>query len=357
MCFTKRSFLVGLLLIAALPVGAIEVDKKATIKDTNTTMKGINHIGLSVANLDKVLAFYQDATGFELIKRETVTGSSTADRLYGRKGIEYEVAILKAPNMLFELTAFKHNHDADITTMPVIGPGMTHTCFQSTIDDPGFNKFVKAGAKVLNRNKKPIALGGYGVTYAYAYDPEGNMMELEQLGGEILTRSGYDPAWASLGYDMWMTQVALVTHDIEALMNYYQTVLGFKSFRTGEYEGIPALDELIDTENTSLLGGWFKMNQKSKVMEFWQYRNPVSPKNTLIRQPTTLGYSFSLEVEDIQREYKRLKTLGVDFISEPQLMGEFWQVFARDPDSNIYSLRQVVNPQSTYSVDSFDPSM
>ena len=26
-----------------------------------------------------------------------------------------------------------------------------------------------------------IDLGGYGVTYAYGYDPEGNMFEMEQL--------------------------------------------------------------------------------------------------------------------------------------------------------------------------------
>lgn len=336
--------------------GAIEVDKKATIKDTNTTIMGVNHIGISVVDLDKVLAFYQNASGFELIKRETVKGSTTADKLYGYEGIEYEVAILKAPNMLFELTAFKHNHDAGVSTMPVIGPGMTHTCFQSPKSKSGFEKFKKAGANVLSRNNKPVDLGGYGVTYAYAYDPEGNMIELEQLDGEILARSGYDSTWKNLDYDLWMTQVALVTHDIETLMSYYQSVLGIKPYRTGAYEGKPKLDELIDIDNTSLLGGWFKMNQKSKVMEFWQYRNPVTPKNTAVRQSTDLGYSFSFEVTDIQKEYKRLKAQGVDFISEPQLMGEFWQVFARDPDSNIYSLRQTVNPLSTYSVRSFDPS-
>jgi catechol 2,3-dioxygenase-like lactoylglutathione lyase family enzyme len=334
-------------------VGAIEVDKKATIKDTTTTIKGVNHIGISVVDLDKVLAFYQDATNFELIKRESVKGNSTADKLYGRKGVEYEVATLKAPNMLFELTAFKHNHDAKISTMPVIGPGMTHTCFQSPKNNSSFDKFVKAGIDVLSRKNKPVDLGGYGVTYAYGYDPEGNMVELEQLDGEILARSGYDTTWADLGLDMWMTQVALVTHDIEALMGYYQSVLGIKPYRTGAYEDKPKLDELIDIDNTSLLGGWFKMDQKSKVMEFWQYRNPVTPKNTIVRQTTDLGYSFSFEVADIQQEYSRLKAQGVDFVSKPQLMGEFWQVFARDPDSNIYSLRQPVNPQSTYSANSF----
>ncbi|GAC12582.1 VOC family protein [Paraglaciecola chathamensis] len=353
MGFAKRCMLMGSVLMATLPLGAIEIDKTATMKDTTTTMMGLNHIGISVANLDEMLKFYQDATGFEVIKRETVKGS-IADKLFGHEGIEYEVAILKAPNMLFELTSFKHMHDADITTMPVIGPGMTHTCFQSPESNSGFEKFVRAGAKVLSRKNKPVDLGGYGVTYAYAYDPEGNMMEMEQLDDKLLARSGYDPVWKTLNYNLWMSQVALVTHDMEALMSYYQDVLGFKPYRVVALEERPALDDLIDIDNSSVLGGWFKMNEKSKVMEFWQYREPVTPKNTTVRQPTDLGYTFSIEVADIQKEYKRLKSLGVDFISEPQLLGEFWQVFARDPDSNIYSLRQVVNPNSTYSVNSFD---
>ncbi|WP_299081407.1 VOC family protein [uncultured Paraglaciecola sp.] len=355
MHFLKKLAAVSLSLIM-LSAQAIEIDKTASMKDTTTTMMGINHIGISVANLDEMLKFYQDATGYEVIRRETVKGSSDADKLYGHKGVEYEMAILKAPNMLLELIAFKHNKNAKTSTMPVIGPGMTHTCFQSPESNSGFKKFQKAGADVLSREDKPVDLGGYGVTYAYAYDPEGNMMELEQLDGKILARSGYDSTWKALEHDLWMSQVALVTHDLEALMSYYQGVLGFKPYRVADLKNRVEVDNLIDMDNATLIGGWFKMNQKSKVIEFWQYTSPKTPKNTVVRQPATLGYSYSIEVADIQKEYKRMKALGVDFISEPQLLGEFWQVFARDPDSNIYSLRQVANPKSTYSITSFDPN-
>ena len=88
-------------------------------------------------------------------------------------------------------------------------------------------------------------------------------------------------------------------------------------------------------------------------MEFWQYHNPKTAKYQLKRAVTDLGYSFSLEVTDIQQEYKRLLALGVDFISEPQQVGEFWQVYARDIDSNIFALRQPVNSKSSYSLLNF----
>lgn len=350
----KKALIVILFSVSCLSAVAIEVDKTATIADSKTTIMGINHISISVVDLDKMLKFYQNSTGFELIKREKVSGSQVADTLYGRVGIEYEVATLKAPNMLFELIEFAHNKSAEILTMPVQGPGMTHTCFQSPKSDSGYDKFVKQGAKILSRGDKPVDLGGYGVTYAYAYDPEGNMFEMEQLDGKLLTRSGYDNTWAELNYRMWMSQVALVTHDIHKLMSYYQKVLGFKPFRVGDYSNNKKMDAITNIDNLALQAGWFKMNKKSKVIEFWQFKNPKTNQNRKERNVSDLGYSFSLEVSDIQREYKRLLELGADIISEPQLLGEFWQVFVRDPDSNIYSLRQSINPDSTYSLKSFE---
>jgi hypothetical protein len=39
----------------------------------------------------------------------------------------------------------------------------------------------------------------------------------------------------------------------------------------------------------------------------------------------------------------------VEFISEPVLMGEFWQVYANDVDSNVFALRQWVDANSPWS--------
>jgi len=68
---------------------------------------------------------------------------------------------------------------------------------------------------------------------------------------------------------------------------------------------------------------------------------------------TDLGYTYSLEVDDIQAEYKRLLSLDVDFISEPQMVGGFWQVYARDIDGNIFSLREVPQGSENYSIKNF----
>lgn len=332
----------------------IEVDADASVKDTNTSILGVNHIGLSVRDLDTTLAFYQQATGFELVRREKVSQNENADRLFGRDNVAYEVAVLKAPNMLLELTEFEHNQNARIGRMPAKGPGMTHTCFQSPASDPGWDKFIRAGASALTWGGEPVDLGGYGVTYGYAYDPEGNMMELEQLDGAILARSGYDATWKEQGYEMWMSQVALATPDIDRLMGYYQDVLGFKPYRIVELSDNPRADKIVGYEKMHVLGGWFRMDASSKVIEFWQYKNPVTPKPGSNRDVTAPGYSFSLEVGDIEKEYERLTAIGVSFVGRPVKLGDFWQAYAHDPDGNVFSLRQAVDPESVLSVRQFD---
>lgn len=348
-------FVFLLTLVVASQGSARELNPKASILDTTAGVMGINHIGLSVKDLDKALAFYQQASGFELVRREKITANPAADKLFARDNVAYEVAVLKAPNMLFELTEFSHNADAISQRMPAQGPGMTHTCFQSPMDESGFDKFVKAGADVLSRYDQPVDLGGYGVTYAYAYDPEGNMIELEQLDGELLKRAGYDMSWQELDESLWMSQVALATHDITALMAFYEKILAFEPYRLADLSENERADEIADIDNLHILGGWFRMNKTSKVIEIWQYINPVTPEFEATREVTDLGYSFSIEVDDIQQEYQRMRDLGVEFVSEPVQLGDFWQVYARDLDGNIFSLRQLAEgADARYSVRQMD---
>ena len=339
---------------AAPSARTYDVDPDASVESTTTSIIGLNHIGISVTDLDTALAFYEQATGFELVRRESISENRSADQLFDHQDIAYEVAVLKAPNMLLELTEFAHNQQAIRDRMPAKGPGMTHTCFQSPAHNPGWPKFVAAGADPLTWGGEPVDLGGYGVTYGYAYDPDGNMIELEQLDGDILARSGYDPTWSTRGEDLWMTQVALVSHDIDRLMAFYEAILGFKPYRRVELGDNARADEIVGYQNMRAEGGWFRIGPTSKVIEFWQYINPVTAEFGGQREATALGYSFSLEVTDIQREYTRMSELGVTFFSEPMLIGGFHQVYARDIDGNVFSLRQALDPASPLSVRQLD---
>jgi hypothetical protein len=92
------------------------------------------------------------------------------------------------------------------------------------------------------------------------------------------------------------------------------------------------------------------MNERNKTLEFWQYLDPLTPEFTGKREVTDFGLSYSIEVGDIETEYQRMSGLGVEFVSEPVLMGDHWQVYAHDVDGNVFALRQWVDPDSPYSV-------
>lgn len=341
------------LALASLSLASVDniaIDPDATIYDSPTTLIGVNHIGLSVKDLDATLAFYQSATGYKLVHRESVRNNPAADRLFGIEDVAYEIAVLESPNMLFEFIEFEHNANKPAYKMPVYGPGMTHTCFQSASANSGYDLFARSGADMLSRGEGPVDLGGYGVTYAYAYDPEGNMFELEQLDPGPLAEVEAKIRWLEQGHRMWMTQVALVTHDIERLTNWYAEIMAFAPYRKGDYVEHPRMIEITDEDGLSLMATWFRMNARSKTLEFWQYRQPVTPALMGKRSATDLGYSYSIEVGDIQAEYQRMKNLGVEFVSAPVLMGDYYQVYANDVDGNVFALRQWVDPDSPYSV-------
>lgn len=328
---------------------AYDIVEDATIADSPTTLMGINHIGLSVSNLDAALAFYQGVTGYPLVRRESVSGEP-ASTLFGVPHLSYESAVLEAPNMLFELTEFSNNAGKETSKMPAHGPGMTHTCFQSPSADSAFDRFAAAGAEILSRGGQPIDLGGYGVTYAYAYDADGNMFELEQLDEGPLAAGAYNDRWEAKGYNSWITQVALVTHDIERLTDFYETILAFSPYRDGDYVNNERMGDITNIDNLSLLASWFRMNERSKTIELWQYRNPLTKEYSGKRGTTDFGYSFSIEVGDIQAEVARMTALGVEFVSQPQELGDFLHAYAHDIDGNVFSLRQALDPNSAYSV-------
>jgi catechol 2,3-dioxygenase-like lactoylglutathione lyase family enzyme len=330
-----------------------QVDPNATLSDSPTSIIGFNHIGISVNNLEEMVTFYEKATPFENVKQEKISAQANVDKLYARKNVAYERVTFRAPNMLLELTEYANQKNTAPKKMPPQGPGMTHTCYQSPSWASGYDEFKKADIDVLSRGDQAVDLGGYGVTYAYGYDPEGNMLELEQMEERFMKQTGMDSLWMRQ-HDMWMTQVAIMSPDLQKISDFYRGVFDFLPNRKVKLEKMERLDDIVDIDGVELHATWFKMDGFGKMLELMQYEHPMTPDDVRKKDPTDLGYTFSLEVKDIQQEYERMKKLGVEFLSEPQILGEFHTVFAHDIDGNVFSLRQAVSKASGYSMQNFN---
>ena len=147
-----------------------------------------------------------------------------------------------------------------------------------------------------------------------------------------------------------MTQVAIMTRDLIRLVDIYREVLEIETYRNWSLGPHPNLDAIIDHDSVLIESAWFGMDTQGKKMELMQYVNPKTTDRVESIGPTDLGYTYSLEVGDIEKEYQRLTKNGVEFLSDPQELDDFIEVIALDIDGNYFSLRQVKDSNSPLSL-------
>ena len=96
---------------------------------TAGSIKGINRVTMTVADVDRSTAFYTATTPLESLG----------------------AGMLRAPNGYLELVAGPDAVGSD-AVVPVEGPGFTHVCFQSPAEDALYRTLVHAGATEVSRD-------------------------------------------------------------------------------------------------------------------------------------------------------------------------------------------------------------
>lgn len=144
---------------------------------------GLNHVGMSVANLDRAIGFYQDLLGMDLVVRkpfgdEKSSGYEKYRAILGLEDAHGEVALLRRTHLQIELFEFHSPRPkpSDLKR-PVCDHGITHFCLQVT-DVRGEYARLKAAGIVFHC--PPQEFAGEAVV-TYGRDPDGNVFELLQL--------------------------------------------------------------------------------------------------------------------------------------------------------------------------------
>ncbi|HEV2568641.1 VOC family protein [Sphingomonas sp.] len=316
--------LVGLLLGAAAPASAGPIT-------------GIRTIGITVSDIDDTLTFYGKAIPYPVVKRFMVPARAFPARLVKARRGSVEIAVVRMPNMFIQLMDFDPERREAAAKRPVIGPGYTHICFQSPAADPAEPRFRQAGLEMVSRGDKPIDIGGYGVVYSYGRDPDGIMIE-----NEVLTSPKRNDR-------VWVSHIATVTPDREAMLAFYTRLLGFKPWRTTEQENRKPLDEIADIDNLAIKGGWFGVGNME--IEVWQYARPQTPRPSGDQRLDAIGYNgIGFEVPSLKAEQARLKGLGVRLAGKPMRIGGWSVQYAYDPDGNLFSVQQNVGGDIAESI-------
>ena len=144
----------------------------------------IMHVGVTVSDMDRSIAFYRDILGLNFVGEIFMEGPET-DALFGRKGCRARVAYLNGSDHIMappvELICFVDEacrHDpADLMKTSI-----SEICFRVQDIDAVYAHLVEQGVDCLSAPQAfDFTASGFGKSKAiYFRDPDGIIMELMQ---------------------------------------------------------------------------------------------------------------------------------------------------------------------------------
>ena len=134
--------------------------------------------------------------------------------------------------------------------------------------------------------------------------------------------------------------VAVHCRDLDRMIAFYKDAFGFEMVG-GQFEWQDAeiVCRLIDVPGSAARGCMLKAG--TCYMELFQFSAP-EPQSPDPKRPFDKGYThMCIDVTDIEKEYERLKTLGMTFgHPAPIDMGHVKSVYGRDPEGNVIEIQQ-----------------
>jgi catechol 2,3-dioxygenase-like lactoylglutathione lyase family enzyme len=140
----------------------------------------LHHVGVTVADMSRSLAFWRDFMGAEATTRRTANAEFLGT-LVGRPGAELEIAWLDLDGALaLELVAFVGSDDESVESSPP-QPGTVHLCLGVADLDEAIARGLAAGAEQVSFDPIEIPAGpNEGARHVYLRDPDGILIELRQ---------------------------------------------------------------------------------------------------------------------------------------------------------------------------------
>lgn len=147
-------------------------------------LKEVIHIGLTVRDIDRSIAFYRDLLGLALEGQLVMEGEAT-DRLFGRKGCRCRVAYLNGGSTIsappVELLAFT-DKPAEPSPPALFQTSISELCFR-VADIAAFHRhLVDHGVDCLSEPQLfDFTATGFGKSLAFYFrDPDGIILEAMQ---------------------------------------------------------------------------------------------------------------------------------------------------------------------------------
>lgn len=146
-------------------------------------ISSIIHIGMTVTDIERSVAFYRDVLGFEYQSELLMEGEET-DILFQRKGCKARVAYLKPvkyEGTQIELIQFL-SHEVEKQQTDLFRTSISEICFSTDDMDGEYKRLLNEGVEFLSEPQEmDFSKYGFGKSkVVYFRDPDGNILELIQ---------------------------------------------------------------------------------------------------------------------------------------------------------------------------------
>ncbi len=297
-------------------------------------IRGVHHVGLTVANLPKMVSFYRQAAQFSPLPQHPFAVETRFSRI-GEENRPIEKSLmLQAPNGYLELIPL--DGAAEPSRLDVNQAGLRHICVQSAEGPAVYQNFSDAGAQF---HSEFVSLGT-GYLYAYARDPEQNVVELE---GAPKGPNEAPP---------WLAHVAIVTHDIDRLSDFYSGLLGRRVHNRGHFHSNDRFDKVTALKNVDVKAAW--IHTENLIIEMWQYINPPTEEQPVSLFSTAGINHISFEVDDIAADKLALQQSGYELCRDETICNGGKSVLGRDVDGNLIELLEIDQSYSGLSINALD---
>ena len=145
-------------------------------------IRGIHHVGISTPDLDRLASFYTDVMGFEVVMTSQWRDREIVDRMIGLRDSAARQVMLRAGNAYLEL--FEYESPSPRPADPDRNPashGYTHFCIDVVDIDAEYERLSQNGMTFHAPPPSLAELGAARLRAIYARDPDGNIVELQEI--------------------------------------------------------------------------------------------------------------------------------------------------------------------------------
>jgi catechol 2,3-dioxygenase-like lactoylglutathione lyase family enzyme len=142
-------------------------------------LRGLHHVAICTPDADRSIAFYRDQLGFELVVDQSwQPGVDMADTVLGLERSSGRQVLMRIGNAYLEVFEFwSPSGRAGDPDRPVCDHGYTHLCIDVDDLDETYERLLANGVPFHSPPQDLFP----GVRTCYSRDPDGNVVEIQEL--------------------------------------------------------------------------------------------------------------------------------------------------------------------------------